>query len=121
MRQTRPLHDWLPCGISTITVHREGRLYFSPYGLVIGLSTPHGVAAEMLKARPAADLELDDIWPYSDRDKGLSLPKMPGVSGDYTSPARRSASWPSRFALRVRCDSSKSAFAGRDLQASTRL
>jgi hypothetical protein len=39
-------------------------------GLVIESSTPRGVAAEMLKARLAEDLELDDIWPYSDRHKG---------------------------------------------------
>ena len=38
-------------------------------GLVIDASTPFGVAAAMLRAALAEDLELTDIWPLSDRHK----------------------------------------------------
>ena len=38
-------------------------------GLVIDASTPRGVAAAMLRAALAEDLELTDIWPLSDRHK----------------------------------------------------
>jgi Domain of unknown function (DUF4263) len=38
-------------------------------GLVIDASTPHDVAAAMLRAALAEDLELTDTWPLSDRRK----------------------------------------------------
>lgn len=42
----------------------------SSVGITFEATTPRGVAAAMLKAALVDDLELEGIWPYSDRHQG---------------------------------------------------